>query len=102
MMQRVIIPAVCILLFLLLFTSAALAEDVVNSWDEMKSLLARTREQNRAEVTFTISGDMMRDLESDPMLVYYHAARAGFQSVKYTRWSNGKIEMSEMTPFSYP
>ena len=102
MMQRVIIPAVCILLFLLLFTSAALAEDAVNSWDEMKSLLARTREQNKAEVTFTISGDMMRDLESDPMLVYYHAARAGFQSVKYTRWSNGKIEMSEMTPFSYP
>ena len=96
-MKRLLI-LVC---FLLLVTTAAMAEKL-ESWDAVQEKFEQAYSRNARTLTFTLSPALLKEQEKDSSILYRTAARAGYHSVYWTWWTDGKVEMTTMKPFDCP
>ena len=86
---------------LLLFSSSASAA-WADSWEEVERILTLALENGEKAPTFTLSGKLLAEMKQDANRFRVAAARAGFRSVAWTWWTDGRVEITEMEPFGSP
>ena len=87
---------------LFLHIADARAEERLDSWQEVKNVFSRALEEKRTAVSFTLSGQLLREAEKDNSLVWYWAARGGAMDFSWSWFVNGRVEVTELQGYDCP
>ncbi len=96
------LTALLILLSLLISVWPASAADTPSSVAELTDLFSRAAQERRSSMTFYVSPSLLTQLQEDNQLMWYAAARGGYEDLKWSYYRSGKIEAREMVLWSCP
>ncbi len=95
MKKAMIITAV-----LLLVLSSALAAPC-DSWEDVVHIMSEAA-QNGVMPSFTLSQRLMSEMKQDKNKLSLAAAKAGYRTIAWTWWTDGRVEITKAEPFGCP
>ena len=73
-------------------------------WKRVSRLFARSMQEGdgRGSLAFSLEPELFRQLKADSSVLWYIAARAGFEQISWCYWSDGRVEVDAFTPYDCP
>ncbi len=96
-MRRILLA----ILILVLPAVMAAAEEL-NSWDEVEQALAQACENHQSQTSLQFGSALLDEMIADNQLMHAVAARAGIQTIRWSWWSDGRVEVTSMEPYDCP